>query len=381
MATPKPGGRTADGSRAVCSTTISDSSSVSSARRHPQEGSIAAYLRERMAQAGCVGMGSYPIYPFVVNLEGAPPPRAPENLPLAHHYAINGRVLMSSGFDSHATYALFSCGGRRARRPLEPPTLRHRPLHHLQEGLPGLGQRIRALGQDTMPDDSASGINYDNQSVAHNTVLIRMPGEVMPDMWGQHVETNSGGQRKLPDIARVLAFETDRLFAYAATDATPTYHADKCAQMVRQFVFLPPDHFVVFDRVVSQGRGLSEDVAAAHGQRADHHGQGVPGGPGRRADLLPDALPADAVLEKVGGPGKEFWADGKNWPIPADSPYLRNIGMTSGVVPENMGRWRVEVKPGAARTGDLFLHLIQVSDQTVEKMVESEVARRAVRLS
>jgi heparin/heparan-sulfate lyase len=82
--------------------------------------------------------------------------------------------------------------------------------------------------------------------------------------------------------------------------------------------------------------------------------------------------PPDAVLEKIGGPGKEFWADGKNWPIPANSRYLRTMGMTDASdVPENVGRWRVEVKPGAARTRDLFLHLIQVSDQTAETMVES----------
>ncbi len=32
-------------------------------------------------------------------------------------------------------------------------------------------------------------------------------------------------------------------------------------------------------------------------------------------------------------------------------------------VPENVGRWRVEVKPGAPRTHDLFLHVIEVGDQ------------------
>jgi len=82
--------------------------------------------------------------------------------------------------------------------------------------------------------------------------------------------------------------------------------------------------------------------------------------------------PPDAVLEKIGGPGKEFWADGMNWPVPADSPYARNIGMTNGVVPENIGRWRVEVKPGAAREQDYFLHLIKVGDpKTLEEMTSS----------
>jgi len=85
--------------------------------------------------------------------------------------------------------------------------------------------------------------------------------------------------------------------------------------------------------------------------------------------------PLDAVLEKIGGPGKEFWAGGRNWPIPADSPYLGTIGTDrADNVPENIGRWRVEVEPRKARERDYFLHLIQASDQTVDKMVESEVS-------
>ena len=43
---------------------------------------------------------------------------------------------------------------------------------------------------------------------------------------------------------------------------------------------------------------------------------------------------------------------------------------------ENMGRWRVEVKPGAARTDDVFLHLIQLSDQAVARMIDSRVSEK-----
>ncbi|MBI3946415.1 MAG: hypothetical protein HY321_10890, partial [Armatimonadetes bacterium] len=87
--------------------------------------------------------------------------------------------------------------------------------------------------------------------------------------------------------------------------------------------------------------------------------------------------PADAVLEKIGGSGKEFWADGRNWPIPSDWPRWRETG---GQIPDAAGRWRVEVRPGAAREDDCFLHLIQTSDQTVEKMVESQVSEAGDRI-
>jgi heparin/heparan-sulfate lyase len=65
-------------------------------------------------------------------------------------------------------------------------------------------------------------------------------------------------------------------------------------------------------------------------------------------------LPRDAVLSAAGGPGKEFWAAGKNWSI-----------VSRGLEPENqamMGQWRVEVSPATARKDDVFLHVIQVGD-------------------
>jgi heparin/heparan-sulfate lyase len=151
--------------------------------------------------------------------------------------------------------------------------------------------------------------------------------------------------------------------------------------MVRQFIFLPSDHFVVFDRVVSKNADFpkawllhtaNEPVIAGRELRADQD---------RGRIFCRTLLPADAVLDKIGGPGKEFWADGRNWPIPGDSSYLPSLRIKdSADVAENMGRWRVEVKPGAARTDDVFLHLIQASDQAVTKMVENKVAEQDGRI-
>ena len=45
--------------------------------------------------------------------------------------------------------------------------------------------------------------------------------------------------------------------------------------------------------------------------------------------------------------------------------------------PELIGPWRVEVTPGAARTDDVFLHLIQVGDQSLTEMSDAEVGRDA----
>jgi len=83
------------------------------------------------------------------------------------------------------------------------------------------------------------------------------------------------------------------------------------------------------------------------------------------------------VLEKIGGPAKSSG-------LTATTGRSRPTRLISGTsaskdasdVAENMGRWRVEVKPGTPRTEDMFLHLIQASDQTTAKMVETRVSEK-----
>jgi len=76
-------------------------------------------------------------------------------------------------------------------------------------------------------------------------------------------------------------------------------------------------------------------------------------------------LPEDAVLTKIGGPGKQFWADGRNWPLPK--------GYRTPDTTELLGQWRMEVSPGSAKTEDLFLHLIQVGDLSMSGMAPAEL--------
>jgi heparin/heparan-sulfate lyase len=52
-------------------------------------------------------------------------------------------------------------------------------------------------------------------------------------------------------------------------------------------------------------------------------------------------------IEKIGGPGKEYWVDGKNW---------------GTVTQEDAGQWRVELSPKKAALSDEFLNVIQVMD-------------------
>jgi len=68
------------------------------------------------------------------------------------------------------------------------------------------------------------------------------------------------------------------------------------------------------------------------------------------------------VLTAVGGPEKKFWSAGKNW-------KLVETGLSSEQL-ATIGQWRVEISPAQARTDDLFLHVIQVGDSTMEQMSE-----------
>jgi hypothetical protein len=69
----------------------------------------------------------------------------------------------------------------------------------------------------------------------------------------------------------------------------------------------------------------------------------------------------------VGGPGKEFWAAGKNWEINRGDLSPEELAM--------MGQWRAEVTPGGPRVEDHFLHVIQVGDQNVGAMEPAALVR------
>lgn len=344
---------------------------------HPQEAAMAHYLRRRMVETGAgPSAGQYPVFRFLMtDLEKAPPPVLPAGLPVARHFDSVGLVLMSSGFGPDDTYALFSQGGGAIGRRHDYDAT-HFSIY--KQGYLALDTGARFA----LPHSP----NYRHQTVAHNCVLIHMPGERFPASATGPVIANTAGQNRWPQEARPLAFQTDRLYAYTATDATPVYHADKCGLMVRQFIYLPPDHFVVFDRVTAKRAEYAKTWLLHTANEPAIRGKEFRAVQDQGRIFCRTLYPLDAVLEKIGGPGKEFWADGRNWAIvdrfqaPGGGDWWRHYGHGYTEPPEAMGRWRVEVKPGAARTDDAFLHLIQVSGLAVEKMVASQVHERDDRI-
>ncbi|MBN2307784.1 MAG: heparinase II/III family protein [Candidatus Hydrogenedentes bacterium] len=311
------------------------------------------------------------IYPFLLTgLDASPAPLAPERLPHARHFENMGQIFMRSGTGPDDTYCLFSCGGILAQ---------HRHYDALNFILYHRG--FLALDTGTRLGNE-QGINHDHlvtyyaQTVAHNCVVIHQPGEPARSYWGMPAGAMHGGQHSILG-SEVEAFEVNDAYVYVAGDGTACYRhgpvkrdgqpdlPEKCELVTRQIVFILPDHFVICDRVVATDAAYRKEwlMHTAHEPaitdttiRADHGG-------GRM--FCRTLLPADAGLTAVGGPGKEFWAGGQNWRLEGVNLKPEERAM--------MGQWRVEVSPGAARKADVFLHVIQAGDSSLDGMVDTEM--------
>ena len=298
--------------------------------------------------------GSFPAYPFLFGADPEVTPFPADELAArsvkARHFEQLGQIFMRSGWGPNDTYALL-VGGTRC------------PMHkHYDEG------HFAIYKHDFLALDTGSRANqtdwnlkhYYSQSVAHNVVVIRRPNEPLPRYWGptchaQEGRTNAGGM--YGNAGEVLAFETSARFSYAALDMSALYGA-KCMECVRQFVHVQPDVFVVYDRVGAA------DPADAKAWLL--HAQNEPVVTGRVARIDARAgrlfcemvLPADARFVCVGGPGREFWANGRNWELePAWRTQSEAACARDGRGPY-WGAWRIETQPGAPRQDDRFLHVL-----------------------
>lgn len=327
-------------------------------KSHPDMAALAAYIRERAG--GSWSASSWGIYPFLVDLSDIPEPSNPQDvLPPARHFNEMGQVFMRSGSGPDDTYALFAGGGVLAQ---------HRQYDANNFIIYKRG--FLALDTGTRIGNTDNLQNYFAQTVAHNCMLITMPGEEPASYWNGKVFANDGGQYKTTG-SEIIAFETHPEYSYVCGDATPVYRPEKCEQAVRQFVHIQPDYFVVFDRVTATDPTYTKRWLLHHALEPTLNGNTWYSDQDEGRIFCTTLLPENAVIEKIGGPGKEFLAAGANYAIDA-GPSQQRIDANYPVgtvaysdVPELMGRWRVEVKPATERKSDVFLHLIQVGDKSL----------------
>ncbi len=334
----------------------------------------AGFSRWMYNQAPPGGWGRFPWLPFLLterreDLQPIPPAKV---MPFARHFENMGQVFMRSGSSPEDTYALFMCGGVFEQH-------KHWDNNHFAIFKKG----FLALDTGSRPNGTHTQLYYP-RTIAHNCILIHMPGESLPmymaaadRRWGAPAEgeedlpvPNDGGQRKLIG-SEVLAFETHDDYSYVAGDATMAYSPEKCRLALRQFVFLNPDYFVVFDRVISTRPEYRKTwllhTAAEPRIMGDMFTVAQERGRLYSRTLLPEGF----EMTSIGGPGKQFWIDGRNYPMPG--------GHAIPDTTQLLGQWRVEVSPRIAKSEDFFLHFLQAGDIGLAAPAKSELVRRGNR--
>lgn len=295
------------------------------------------------------------LYPLLLPEEAAPiAARAPdENWPKARQFEEFGQFFLRSGVGPDDTYILFIAGAKNAGH-------KHFDEGHFTIYKNGF-QAIDTGTRDKTNADSHRHITeYYNRTIAHNTLLIEMPGEKFPHHWGKVPQGNDGGQSKATGT-EILAFQTNDYFTNIVADMTSVYSSKKAERVVRQLLYLPPNHVVILDRVTSKDADYPK-TWLLHTQtepqgKADQWSSRTEDGVMHVKTLLP----ANAQRAVIGGPGHEFEVDGVNYPL-SDS-YI-NKALKGGAAFQDLplGHWRVEVTPGAAREEDIFLHVIELGE-------------------
>ena len=329
---------------------------------NPAAARLAASLRDR-APSQNIG-APWVMYPFLFDDkdDGVKPYSAEEldSHPLhARHFENLGQIIMRSGWKPDSTYCTFTAGAKL-----------HQHKHYDENNFTIYKHDFLALDSGTRGVETDWNLKYYYaQTVAHNCMLIRRPNESLPSYWGPvypgpEGKCNDGGMYN--GSAKVLAFETNDSYTYIASDATALY-GKKCTEAVRQFIHLLPDTFVVYDRV---GAAVPSDVKAWLLHTKDEpriEGRLLTADSGKGRLFCETVLPEDATHTKIGGPGKEFWSNGKNWePDTAFLASAERATKRTGRGPY-FGAWRLEVSPGAARENDRFLHVLTATDTATHK--------------
>lgn len=224
-------------------------------------------------------------------------------------------------------------------------------------------------------------VNYHKRTVAHNSMLIRKPGET-----GFGIGTANDGGQKAPSsfpYNQGLSYYTSEerqagkviSHAFGSDPKQPSYtymkgelsgwYSDKVENFERSFLFynffdeIYPGALIVFDKVTSADPSYKKTWLL--------HSQEEPSTDGtvttvRRTEngysgrlVNETLLPENPVISKIGGEGYEYYVDGKNYTA------IPKFGEDA----DESGNWRIEVSPSSESKTDYFLNILQVSENDV----------------
>jgi heparin/heparan-sulfate lyase len=239
--------------------------------------------------------------------------------------------------------------------------------------------------------DSPHHVNYHKRTISHNTLLVYDPAEKF--IWRRTREMRNDGGQKWPNEAReprnleyILSndYQTGKVlgqgfgpdpqrpdYTYLKGDITQAYSA-KVKEVKRSFVFLnlkggpAPGALIVLDRITSSNPEFKkcwllhtmEEPAIEGNSTLVSLSERSWTGRLRNTTLLPE--PANTEIVKVGGPGKEYWVFGENFP---------NEPRRGPAEDFELGSWRIEISPRKPVETDLLLNVMQMSEAGREKML------------
>ena len=284
------------------------------------------------------------------------------NNDIAEFFPSFGLMNMRSGVGYDDTYASVKAGARD-------------DVHQHFDELAFIIYKQGFQALDTgMRWNSAHQMAYYTQTIAHNSLLIRMADEPLPRRFVPPIKfdwdslRNDGGQNRTR--GRNLGMDRSPYHAATAGDATRCYTPAKCREAVRQFVYIKPDYFVIYDRLTSV-KPDQQKVFLLHTQNKPVVSGGVwRGAAGTGALFMKTVLPTDAKAEVIGGPDREFWTNGQNFPI--GKGIKRALNAIGGIERSWFGRYRIEVSPARADAKARFLTVLQAADGKVPAMVPVE---------
>jgi hypothetical protein len=311
---------------------------------------------------------------------------AVKSLPPQHFFDGIGMVVARSDWSKDATYVTFKAGDdywSHTHLDQGAFTVYKGGALALDSGVYGIG-----YGSD-------HHANYSRQAIAHNTVTVTDPADIIPAPAKDQPRpiANDGGQRRIGsgwgieaaplDLSEWKAkyeiyhtaslgkiFMKDNLVV-AVADLTPAYtnkysgentfshRTRRVEHFTRTFAYdRSDDVIVVFDRVSATQAGFRKRWLLHTSQEPLTTPDGF------IVNIAPDPvnqkaggrleghvlLPGNAYIQKLGGTGFEFFTDGKNYDENgAIEKFLRSRKDTEA------GAWRIEITPAWEAYDDEFL--------------------------
>ena len=303
------------------------------------------------------GAGMYPrnMWQAILWYDPSIPERPVELLPKTAFFPSLGLLVHRSGWNPHDLWISFKCGD-------------HYDYHDHYDQNSFVIFKGAQLAIDSGYYDGTSHVrNYYHRTIAHNTVVIFDPNE----KFHHAVESNDGGQRIVGygPTARSLEewlsnrerwetgdmkkLEVCKEYVYALGDATKAYSQSKLKLFQREFLIVKNKYIFVFDRVVSTKPEFKKTWLLHTVKKPEidkwlvvvENTNPVNNVKGKLFSIT--AFWYNYTITLVGGSGKEFYVNGKNYPI---TGYIRPYN--------EPGAWRVEVSPRTKSNTDIFAHIL-----------------------